>query len=61
MYHPPDSSSSVPLLLKPWEINARIQAVVLDVAERLARGETAFSIGALSADDRDRWAEVSQF
>ena len=51
----------MPLLLEPWEINARIQAVVLDVAERLARGETALPIGALSADDRDHWAEASRF
>jgi carnitine O-acetyltransferase len=51
----------MPLLLEPWKINARIQAVVLDVAERLARGETAFPIGALSADERERWAEASWF
>lgn len=61
VYHPPDSSSSITVLLKPHEIESRIKAVVLDVEQRLAKGETAFPIGALSADDRDRWAKASQF
>lgn len=61
MYHPPDSPSSMPSLLNPHEIEARIKAVVLDVEQRLSKGETAFPIGALSADERDRWAKASRF
>jgi hypothetical protein len=50
----------MPLLLKPYEIESRINAVVLDVEQRLSKGEKAFPIGALSADDRDRWAKASR-
>jgi hypothetical protein len=59
VYHPPDSTSAVPLLLEPHEIEARISAVVLDVEHRLSKGKTAFPIGVLSADDRDCWAKAS--
>lgn len=61
VYHPPNSSSSMPLLLKPHEIESRIKAIVLDVEQRLCKGETAFPIGVLSADDRDRWAKARRF
>jgi hypothetical protein len=51
----------MPALLKPHEIESRINAVVLDVEQRLSEGQKAFPIGALSADDRDCWAKVIRF
>ncbi|CAA7266960.1 unnamed protein product [Cyclocybe aegerita] len=58
VYHPPDPENpKAPLkLLSPGEIEARLRAVVLDVEARLAHGEKAFPVGALSADERDYWA-----
>ncbi|PFH52930.1 hypothetical protein AMATHDRAFT_73762 [Amanita thiersii Skay4041] len=54
--HPPSSSSSLPQLVQPREIEAQIHAIVLDVEQRLAKGEKGLPIGVLSADGRDRWA-----
>jgi len=45
-------------LLQPGEIEAHFRAIVLDVESRLASGEKALPVGILSADERDRWAEV---
>lgn len=45
-------------LLSPGEIEARLRAVVLDVEARLAKGEKPLPVGVLSADERDRWAQV---
>ncbi|KAF8071839.1 acyltransferase ChoActase/COT/CPT [Lyophyllum atratum] len=56
VYHPPNSKTDIPELMKPHEIESQIRAVVVDVEQRLANGETATPIGVLSADDRDRWA-----
>lgn len=53
-----EESTSQLILLSPGEIEARFRAVVLDVETRLANGEKAFPIGVLSADERDRWANV---
>ncbi|KIK10045.1 hypothetical protein K443DRAFT_47 [Laccaria amethystina LaAM-08-1] len=59
VYHPPTSSS--PVLMSPKEIEARIRAVILDVEDRLARGERAFPIGVLSGDNRDCWADNLEY
>ena len=60
VYQPSSSenSSSQYTLLQPGEIEARLRAIVLDVESRLANGERPFPVGVLSADERDRWAEV---
>ena len=58
VYNPPTSSSSLPQLIKPQEIENQIRAAALDAEQRLADGEKAVPIGVLSADDRDRWASV---
>jgi len=58
VYHPPTSANSLPQLIQPREIEYQICAVVSDVEHRLANGETAVPIGALSADQRDQWAEA---
>lgn len=58
VYHTPNSPAQSLQLMKPQEIEAQIRAVVLDVEQRLASGETALPVGTLSADDRDRWAAV---
>ncbi|TFK21193.1 acyltransferase ChoActase/COT/CPT [Coprinopsis marcescibilis] len=55
VYHPP-IGLELPVLISPREIEARLRSVVLDVEERLAKGEKAFPIGVLSADNRDKWA-----
>ena len=53
-----DSSSQ----LIPVDIlEQRLLKVVDDVARRLKSGETAEPIGILTADDRDRWADVGFF
>lgn len=44
--------------MSPREIEKQIRSVILDVEERLEKGEKAVPIGVLSADERDRWAEV---
>lgn len=54
VYHP----GSEHQLLDVKNIDAQIRNVVLDVEQRLANGEKAVPIGVLSADGRDRWAEV---
>lgn len=59
VYRPPCSDSTRPKLLSPGEIEARIRAVVLDVEQRIASGEKPLPVGVLSADERDRWANVS--
>ena len=53
-----ENSPSQYALLQPGEIEARLRAIVLDVESRLTNGEKAFPVGVLSADERDRWAEV---
>jgi len=58
VYHPPHHGSKSSKLFTPGEIETRLRAVILDVENRLANGEKALPIGALSADERDRWAEV---
>ena len=40
------------------EIERRLNSVVADVGARIALGETAVPVALLSADERDRWAEV---
>ncbi|KAF9560486.1 carnitine acetyltransferase [Agrocybe pediades] len=57
VYSPPLHGAKTPSLVPPGEIEAQLRAVMLDVEGRLANGEKALPIGALSADDRDRWAE----
>jgi Choline/Carnitine o-acyltransferase len=59
VYHPP-AGNQPPVLISPREIEAKLRSVVLDVEERLAKGEKAVPIGVLSADDRDKWAAVSK-
>lgn len=61
VYHPPPSSDphSRSTLLTPGEIETRLRAVVLDVEARLTNGEKPLPVGVLSADDRDKWAQVS--
>ncbi|CAK5273818.1 unnamed protein product [Mycena citricolor] len=44
-------------LIDVGEIERRMRSIVIDVERRLAEGETAFPIGVLTADDRDRWTE----
>lgn len=60
VYQPssPENSSSQYTLLQPGEIEARFRAIVLDIESRLAKGEKPLPVGVLSADERDRWAEV---
>lgn len=58
VYYPPISPGSPPILMSPARIEAKLRSVVLDVEDRLAQGESPVPIGALSADDRDRWANV---
>ncbi|GLB40321.1 putative choline/Carnitine o-acyltransferase [Lyophyllum shimeji] len=60
VYHPPNSPNDIPKLMEPREIESQIRAVVLDVEQRLANGDTATPVGVLSADDRDRWAANQQ-
>ena len=42
----------------PGVIERRLWSCVRDVEQKLASGERAKSIGILTTDDRDRWAEV---
>lgn len=42
-------------------IEERIRDVVSDVERRLALGDVALPIGALSSEDRDSWAAVGGF
>ncbi|KAG6856896.1 hypothetical protein H0H87_012477 [Tephrocybe sp. NHM501043] len=60
VYQEPSSSTDIPQLMTPQEIVTRIRAVVLDVEQRLAKGERAIPVGVLTADDRDKWAENQQ-
>src|SRR5688572_12161661 len=57
VYTPPSPASAMQLL-NVLDIERQLRAVVLDVEQRLAKGETAVPIGVLSADDRDNWAKV---
>ncbi|TEB34514.1 carnitine acetyltransferase [Coprinellus micaceus] len=56
VYYPPTSPDSPPVLMSPPQIEAKLRSIVLDVEERLSRGESPVPIGMLSADDRDKWA-----
>jgi hypothetical protein len=59
VYRPSSSENpSQYTLLQPGEMEAHFRAIVLDVESRLANGEKALPVGVLSADERDRWAEV---
>lgn len=40
------------------ELENRLREVARDVERRLEAGERAVPVGVLSADGRDRWAEV---
>ncbi|KAJ7104046.1 acyltransferase ChoActase/COT/CPT [Mycena belliarum] len=51
VYHP----ASPPKLMGVQEIEMRIRSVVADARKRLAAGERAIPIGALTADERDKW------
>ncbi|KAG6821292.1 hypothetical protein H0H93_000152 [Arthromyces matolae] len=61
IYRQPDAPNVPPQLITPREIAMRIGAIVLDVEQRLARGEKALPVGILSADDRDIWTENQQY
>ncbi|KAJ6576609.1 acyltransferase ChoActase/COT/CPT [Mycena vulgaris] len=52
--------TSPPTLLEVQELETRIRSVVVDARRRLAAGEKAVPIGALTADDRDRWTRNLQ-
>ncbi|KAJ2922360.1 hypothetical protein H1R20_g14739, partial [Candolleomyces eurysporus] len=56
VYYPPTSPDSPPILMSPKQIEARLRSLVLDVEDRLARGEKPVPVGILSGDDRDKWA-----
>lgn len=56
VYYPPTSPDASPILMAPPVIEAKLRSIVLDVEERLSRGESPIPIGVLSADDRDKWA-----
>ncbi|KAJ7170754.1 acyltransferase ChoActase/COT/CPT [Mycena crocata] len=56
VYHP----TSSPKLLAAQEIETRLRSVVLDAQQRLAAGEKAVPVGALTADERDRWMQNLQ-
>lgn len=49
VYHPP-VGNDLPVLMTPKDIEGRLQSVVLDVEELLAKGEKAVPIGVLSAN-----------
>ncbi|KAI0331918.1 acyltransferase ChoActase/COT/CPT [Cubamyces sp. BRFM 1775] len=46
--------------IAPGEIEKKLRAIVVDVEGRRAKGERAVSIGVLTTDDRDRWADGLQ-
>ncbi|RXW22817.1 hypothetical protein EST38_g3021 [Candolleomyces aberdarensis] len=56
VYYPPTSPDSLPILMSPKQIEARLRSLVLDVEDRLSRGEKPVPVGILSGDDRDKWA-----
>ncbi|KAJ7126880.1 carnitine acetyltransferase [Mycena epipterygia] len=56
VYHP----TSPPKLLDVQELETRMRSVVIDAQQRLAAGEKAVPIGALTADERDRWSQNLQ-
>ncbi|RXW21256.1 hypothetical protein EST38_g4610 [Candolleomyces aberdarensis] len=56
VYYPPTSPNSRPILMSPKQIEARLSSLVLDVEDRLARGEKPIPVGTLIADHRDKWA-----
>lgn len=58
VYYPPTSPGTREVLMSARQIEMRLRSLVLDVEERLARGEKPVPIGTLSADDRDKWATV---
>lgn len=45
-------------LINPKELEKRLLQVVEDVSDRLKSGERAVPVGVLTADERDRWADV---
>lgn len=47
-------------VIEVLEIERRIRQVVTDAERRMLNGETAVSVGVLSADNRDTWAAVSR-
>lgn len=53
-----DPSSSKKRLLKVLNISQQLHAIVRDVKQRLQSGEKAVPVGVLSADDRNKWADV---
>jgi hypothetical protein len=57
VYHP----GIQPTLLDVQEIETRIRSAVMDAQQRLAGGEKAVPIGALTADERDRWTKVRSY
>lgn len=54
VYHP----TSPPKSVSVQEIETRIRSAVIDAEQRLAAGERAVPIGALTADQRDKWMQV---
>jgi len=62
VYRPasPSSAHQEPQLqlIPAKEIEYSIRAIVFDAERRLQKGERAVNIGVLSADTRDKWAEV---
>ncbi|KAJ7455348.1 acyltransferase ChoActase/COT/CPT [Mycena galericulata] len=53
--------TSPPKLLDVQEIETRIRSAVIDAQHRLIDGERAIPIGALTADERDRWTQNLQY
>ena len=53
--------TSPPQLVGVQELEKRIRSAVVDAQQRLVSGEEAICIGALTADERDRWTEVWSF
>ncbi|KAJ7227298.1 acyltransferase ChoActase/COT/CPT [Mycena pura] len=49
--------TSPPQLVEVQELEKRIRSAVVDAQQRLVSGEEAIRIGALTADERDRWTE----
>ncbi|KAJ7761889.1 acyltransferase ChoActase/COT/CPT [Mycena maculata] len=53
--------TSPPRLSDVQEIETRIRSAVIDAQQRLAAGDEAVPIGALTADERDRWTQNLQY
>jgi hypothetical protein len=54
----PDTSSDHPKPVDVRIIEERIREAVGDAQRRRGTGETAIPVGVLTADHRDKWAEV---